>query len=47
MASDRIHGHIERLLKEEDEAVSKLDWVEVRNRAQAVLACDPNNGDAQ
>ena len=46
MASERIQGHIDRLLKEVDEAVSILDWVGVRDRAQAVLAFDPNNGDA-
>jgi hypothetical protein len=47
MASDRIQGRIERLLKEVDEAISKLDCVKIRNRAQAILAFDPNKGDAQ
>jgi len=46
MASDRIQGHIERLLLEVDDAVSKLDWVEVRDRAQAILAFDPGHVDA-
>ena len=32
MASDRIRGHIERLLQEVDDAVSKLDWLEVRDQ---------------
>jgi serine/threonine protein kinase len=40
MASDRRTRRIERLLDEAEQAVSNLDW------AQAVLAFDPNNGDA-
>ena len=37
---------IERLLDEADEAVSKLAWEVVRDRAQAGLAFEPENEDA-
>ena len=46
MASDRSKRRIERLLDEADEAFSQLDWELVRNRAQAVLAFEPDNSDA-
>ncbi len=46
MASERIQRHIERLLDEVDEALAKLDWEAVRDRAQAVLALDRGNKDA-
>ncbi len=46
MASDRRTRRIERLLDEAEQAVSNLDWQTVLDRAQAVLAFDPNNGDA-
>ena len=46
MASERIQGHIDRLLDEVDEAMSQLNWEQVRDRSQAVLALDPNNQDA-
>ena len=46
MASDRLQRRIERLLDEAEEAVSRLDWEVVRDRAQAVLAFDPDNSDA-
>ena len=46
MATDRSKRRIERLLDEADEAVSQLDWELVRNRAQAVLAFEPDNSDA-
>ncbi len=46
MASDRLQRRIERLLDEAEEAVSRLDWEVVRDRAQAVLAFDPDNRDA-
>ena len=46
MASDRIQRHIDRLLDEVDDAMAQLDWEQVRDRAQAVLALDPGNEDA-
>ena len=46
MVSERSKRRIERLLDEADEGVSQLDWELVRNRAQAVLAFDPDNSDA-
>jgi serine/threonine protein kinase/tetratricopeptide (TPR) repeat protein len=36
-----------RLLDEADEAIGKRDWTTVREAAQAVLALDPSNADAQ
>ena len=47
MASDRRQRRIERLLDEAEEAVSRYDWEAVREAAQAVLAFDPGNRDAQ
>ena len=35
------------MLDEAEEAVSRYDWEAVRQAAQAVLAFDPGNGDAQ
>jgi len=46
MASERIQRRIELLLDEADQAVSISDWAVVRDRAQNVLALDPNNRDA-
>jgi len=46
MVSDRGKRRIERLLDEADEAVSKLDWETVRDRAQAALVFDSENPDA-
>ena len=46
MASDRIKRHVERILDELDDAMGRLDWQQVGERAQAVLALDPGNGDA-
>ena len=46
MASERIQRRIDLLLDEADEAVSKSDWVTVADRAQNVLALDPDNKDA-
>ena len=46
MASDRIKGHVARLLDEVDDAMTRLDWEQVRERAQAVLSLDPDNVDA-
>jgi len=46
MASDRRIRRIERLLDDAEEAVSALEWDVVRDRAQAVLAFEPDNVDA-
>ena len=46
MASDRIQRRINNLLDEADEAVTALDWDVVRARAEAVLAFDPENKEA-
>ena len=46
MVSERVQRRIERLLDESDEAISRLDWDAARQRAQAILALDPNNTDA-
>lgn len=46
MASERIQRRIDRLLDEADEAVVDLNWAIVRDRAQAALTLDPENGDA-
>jgi hypothetical protein len=46
MVSDRGKRRIERLLDEADEAVSRLDWETVRDRAQAALVFDSENPDA-
>ena len=46
MASERLKRQIDGLLDEVEEAVSKLDWLVVRDRTQAVLALDPENADA-
>ncbi|PKB79699.1 MAG: hypothetical protein BZY88_12020 [SAR202 cluster bacterium Io17-Chloro-G9] len=45
MASERVQRQIERLLDEAEVAVSRLEWGVVRDRAQAVLAFDPENPD--
>ena len=46
MASERFQRRIERLLDQIEEAIDQLDWEEVRGRAHAVLALDPENADA-
>ena len=45
MASDRLQRRLERLLDEAEEAITQLDWNIVHDRAQAVLAIDPDNSD--
>jgi len=47
MTTDRIQRRVEQLLDQADEAVTKLDWAVVRDRAQAVLTIDPENADAK
>ena len=46
MASERIQQTINSLLDEAVAAISRSDWVAVRDRAQNVLALDPTNEDA-
>ena len=43
MASNRLQRRLDLLLDEADEALSRFDWESVRQRAQAVLAIDPDN----
>ena len=45
MVSNRSQQHIKRLLDEADQAITQLDWQTVHDRAQAVLAFDPDNDD--
>ena len=47
MASDWIQGQINRLLEEAGAAISQLDWETVQQRAQAILALDPDNADGK
>jgi serine/threonine protein kinase len=46
MASERLQRQIDRLLDEAEEAISRFDWDALFQRAQAVLAMDPENRDA-
>ncbi len=46
MPSERLQRRMDSLLAQADEAIEKLDWRLVRERAQAVLAIDPENADA-
>ncbi len=46
MASQRLQRQIDRLLDEAEEAISRFDWDALLQRAQAVLAMDPENRDA-
>ena len=47
MASERLHRRLEMLLDEAEEAITQLNWVVVRDRAQAVIAIDPGNSEGQ
>ena len=46
MASERVQRRIDILLDEADQAIAQSDWFVVRDRAQNVLALDPDNSDA-
>ena len=46
MASERVQRRIDIPLGEADQAIAQSDWSVVRDRAQNVLALDPDNGDA-
>ena len=45
MASERIQRQIDLLLEQIEQEASQLNWDGVRERAQAVLAYDPENED--
>ena len=45
MASDRVQRQIDSLLDEAEAAIKELDWRVVHDRAEAVLAIDPENPD--
>ena len=47
MASERLQRRFNVLLDEAEEAITQLNWVVVRDRAQAVIAIDPGNGEGQ
>ncbi len=47
MASDRVKRQIDSLLDEAEAAIKQLDWRVVRDRAEAVLAIDPENPDGR
>ena len=46
MASERLQRQIDRLLDEAEEAITRFDWDALLQRAEAVLAMDPENRDA-
>ncbi|MEE8465587.1 MAG: hypothetical protein V3S68_03860, partial [Dehalococcoidia bacterium] len=46
MVSERIQRQIDRFLDEAEEAVTQGDWAVAQDRAQKVLALDPENPDA-
>ncbi len=46
MVSERLQRQINRLLDEAEEAISRFDWDALLQRAQAVLAMDPESRDA-
>ncbi len=45
MATERLQRRIEQFLDAAEEAVERLDWEVVRDRATAVLALDKENAD--
>ena len=45
VATDFVQRQINRLLEQAGEAIVQLDWQVVNQRAQAVLALDPENAD--
>ena len=47
MPSERVLRRIETLLDEADQAIAASEWERVRDRANNVLALDPENADAQ
>ena len=47
MSTDFIQQQIDALLKEASEALRRSDWLAVRERAEDVLAFDPQNASAE
>ncbi len=47
MATERLQRRIEQLLDEAEDAISRHDWAIVHDRAQSVLAIDPDHDDGQ
>ncbi len=47
MATERLQRRINLLLDEAEDAIVNSDWELVRDRAQNVLALEPENRDAQ
>ena len=45
MATERLRQQAEQSLDEAQEAVTRLDWALVRDRARAVLSLDQGNAD--
>ena len=45
MTSDRLQRRLERLVDEAEEAIAQLDWRVLYDRAQAVLAIEPEDSD--
>src|SRR5438093_13640471 len=45
--SERVRRRSEALRDEADQAIARSDWPQVQDRAQNVLALDPENGDAR
>ncbi len=47
MATERLQRRIEQLLDEAENAISRHEWDTVHDRAQSVLAIDPDHDDGQ
>jgi len=47
MASERLQRQIDRLLDEAEKAIAQRDWATVQERAQDVVAIDPENQEGQ
>jgi hypothetical protein len=46
VTSERVQARIARLPDEAEQAADKLDWDLVRQKAEGILAFDPDNQDA-
>ena len=46
MPSERVQRQIDRLLDEAEAGIAEHSWSVTRDRAQSVLAIDPENSDA-
>ncbi len=45
MATERLRRRIEQFLDEAEEALARLNWTVVHDRARAVLSLDQENAD--